>query len=116
MSCCLLKHRYTATCSRDTTAICLPPSVFYASFPSRHLLPHPLLPLPPVQATSKNMSTSEEAGYSGQAEVLHAPKPECPRDRESSFEIPLTQDGGNHLRRVPVTRQKTDHHTTTRTH
>ena len=29
---------------------------------------------------------------------------------------PATRDGGNHRRRVPVTRQKTDHHITTRTH
>ena len=29
---------------------------------------------------------------------------------------PATRDGGGHRRRVPVTRQKTEHHTTTRTH
>ena len=29
---------------------------------------------------------------------------------------PAPRDGGNHSKRAPVTRQKTDHHTTTRTH
>ena len=62
------------------------------------------------------MSTSEEAGYSGQAEVFHAPQPGCPRDRESSLEVPRLETGGNHQRRVPVTRQKTEHHTSTRSH
>ena len=92
MSCCLLKHRYTATRSRNTTIY--PPSLLlYASFSSRHLPPHPLLPLPTIQTTS-NMSTSVEAGYSGQGEVFHAPQPGCPRDRESSLEIPRLETGG----------------------
>ena len=84
----------TATCSRDTTTIYLPPKLLYASFPSRHLPPHPLLPLPSLQTASNNISTSEEAGYSGQAEVFHAPQPACPRDRESSLEIPRLETGG----------------------
>ena len=40
------------------------------------------------------MSTSEEAGFSEQAEVFHAPQPGCPRDRESSLEIPQLETGG----------------------
>ena len=92
MSCCLLKHRYIATYSRNITTIYRPPYLLYASFSSRHLFPHPLLPLPSIQTTS-NMSTSEEAGYSGQAEVFHAPQSGCPRDRESSLEIPRLETG-----------------------
>ena len=43
--------------------------------------------------TTSNMSISEEAGYSRQAEVFHAPQPGCPRDRESSLEIPRLETG-----------------------
>ena len=93
MSCCFLKNRYTAAYSRDTTTIYFPPYLLYASFPSRHTPPHPLLPLPSIQTTS-NMSTSEEAAYSEQAEVFHSPQPGCPRDRESSLEIPGLETGG----------------------
>ena len=88
MSCCLLKHRYTSTCSKISVSIAL-----NVSFPSHHLPPHALLPLPSLQTTS-SMSTSEEAGYSRQAEVFHAPQPGCPRDRESSLEIPRLETGG----------------------
>ena len=87
-------HKYiTSTCGRDTTTICLPPWVIYVSFPSRHIPPHPLFPLPCLQTTSNNMSTSEEAGYSGLAEVFHAPQPGCPRDRESSLETRASRRG-----------------------
>ena len=37
--------------------------------------PHPLFPLPSLQATSNNMSTSKEARYAGKAEVFNAPQP-----------------------------------------
>ena len=93
MSRCLLKHRHTATCSSDTTTIYLYPWLFYASFSSRPLPTHTLFPLPSLQ-TSSSMPTSEEAGYSGQAEVFHAPQPGCPRDRESSPDIPRLENGG----------------------
>ena len=75
----------------------------------------PLLPLASLQTTS-NMSTSEEEGYSEKVEVFHAPQPGCPRDRESSLEIPLLETGWDYRWRVPVTRQETHHHSTTRAH
>ena len=68
--------------------------VSHASFPSRHLPPYPLLPLPSLQTKSNNMSTSEDAGYSVQVEVFHVPQAECPRDRESALEIPRLETGG----------------------
>ena len=89
----LAQNRYTATWSRDKTTY-LPSKLLYASFPSRHFLLDPLLPLPSVQTTSNNIFTSEEAGYSGQAEVFHAPQPGCPRDRERSLEISRLEKGG----------------------
>ena len=62
----------------------------------RSTVPHTpsLRCLPSLQTTSNNMCTSEEAGYSGQAEVFHAPQPGCPRDRERSLEIPRLETGG----------------------
>ena len=92
----------------------LPPYLLYAPFPSRHLAPHPLIPLPSLQTTRNNMATSKESGYSLKAEVVHAPQSECPLDRKNSptrqrelSRDPATRGGGNHQRRVPVTRQKT---------
>ena len=68
--------------------------------------PTALLPLPSLQTTS-NISASEEAGYSGQAEVFHAPQPGCPRDRESSLEILRleTEDGAPYLHQDPPTKR-----------
>ena len=54
--------------------------------------PPPSAALP--QTTSNNMSTSEKSGYSGQAEVFHAPQSGCPRDRDSSLKIPRLETGG----------------------
>ena len=64
--------------------------------------PTPLLPLPSLQTTSTNVSTSEEAGYSRQAEVFHAPQTECPRDRESSLDTPRLETPATTEGRVPV--------------
>ena len=90
----MLKHRYTATYSKGTTTIYLPPWLLYASFQSRHLLPHTLPPLPSLQ-TTHNMSTNEETGYAGQPEVFPAPQRGCSKDRESSHEIPPLETGEN---------------------
>ena len=105
--CCFMKQRYTATCSRDTTTIYPPPKILCASFPSRHLPPHPLLPLPSLQTTS-NMSTVRKRATWGRLRSSTR-QGELARD-------PATLDGGNHRRRAPETRQKTEPHTSTRTH
>ena len=91
---------FATTCSGDTARIYRPSALFHASTPS----PVP----PPTALPTYNVFTSDDA--LGQAAVIHAPQPECPRDRkgthkitlEPTLEIPRLETGrtsGRRLRR-----------------
>ena len=105
----------TATCSRDTTTIYLPPSLLHASFPSRNPSPVPLLLLPSLQTpTTTCVPVRKRATRAGRG-LQCAPTWMTVKQGEHARD-PATRNEGNLRRRAPVTRHQTDHKTTPRTH
>ena len=84
----------TATCSRDTIPIyCLHSFCMSRSHPATFSYTPSTRCTPYRQQAAICLYTHEESGYSRKAEVVHTPQPGCPRDRESSLEIPHSRRG-----------------------